>query len=453
MAEQYDVRPVDRQILPGVTLMTYRTDRFKVGSFSISFLLPPDPKEAPARSLLLSVLRRGNRTYPTLADINRRLDELYATPYYLLNSTRGGVHRIGFGADLLDEAYLPDCAELFSSVLSLMGQMLFYPLTEQSGTLTERYIAAEKENAIDAVRSLKNHPSAYATAQFCEAFYEEELWGQMLCGSEEQLRLITSAQLSALWRKTLAAAPIRCVYVGSLSEDVVADQLRSLLSRELSRFGRLEHIEDVRLPEAPSPQKKRPPRLLEQQLSVGQSHLILGFRTDVTLRSSEFYAMMLCHEILGLSPISRLFVYVRERLGICYSCSSDYHVDHGVLTVSCGISAQNRELAQSAILEQLEVMREGRFTDAELEAARRSLANGYRQLSDSTRSIVRFYDLRSIWGVDQSVEQCRAAFARLKREDVVAAARSLRLDMVYFLHGTGAPTSDAEQEGDGADEY
>ena len=51
---------VSLSLLPDVKLTVYPTDRFKVGLLSMSLLLPLETKMSPVRSLLFSVLRRGN---------------------------------------------------------------------------------------------------------------------------------------------------------------------------------------------------------------------------------------------------------------------------------------------------------------------------------------------------------------------------------------------------------
>ena len=95
------------------------------------------------------------------------------------------------------------------------------------------------------------------------------------------------------------------------------------------------------------------------------------------------------------------------------------------------------EAAEAAILEQLRVMREGEFTEAEWQAARKSLENSYRQVTDSTGAVAKFYDLRAILCVDQTVDMCRERFAAVTREQVMAVASRIRLDVVFFGRGTG----------------
>ena len=438
-----NVIPREHEIVPGVTLCVYPTDRFKVGLFSLSLLLPLERQDAPARTLLFSVLRRGNEAYPTLEAINRRLDELYATPYRVRNRELGRYHCLGFSADLLGEDYLPEGTDLFGGVLSMMEQMLFHPLMEQ-GQLTARYVEAEKKNTIDAVRSIKNHASAYAHVQFLERFYEGLPNGHLLCGTEDEIVSVSLEALTAQWHELLRTAPIRCCYVGPMDVSVLSARLRKMFAGAFIRIGQKRVVAPLEKATIPMPTVRSTPQYFETEHPSGQSHLIIGIRTGISCASPEFYAMMLCHEILGMSPISRLFVHVREKHGFCYSCSSEYHIDRGDIVIRCGISEQNREKAEAAILEQLDVMKRGAFDDAEWNAARKSLENSYRQVNDSTRSIAGFYELRAVLDVHQTPEICRAQFAALTREQVIAAAQHLTVDTVLFQRGTDG---DGEEEG------
>jgi predicted Zn-dependent peptidase len=170
----------------------------------------------------------------------------------------------------------------------------------------------------------------------------------------------------------------------------------------------------------------------------------MGFRTPVTLQSPDYFATMLCHELLGQSPISRLFVHVREAHSLCYSISSRYRMLQGEVTVACGISAENREKAESAIMEQIEVLKRGEFTEAEWLAAKKSLIGSCRQLEDSTRSLSDFYKVRLPLCPDHTPAEYVARFENVTRREVMDAAEKLRLDMVYFRQGTGEDEEDGD---------
>ena len=431
------------EILPGVTLTVLPSDRFKVGSFSWAFTLPLCPEESYTRSLLLSVLRRGCESYPTLSHISRRLDELYATPYHVVDTVKGNCQYVGFSAELLENRYLLDDTDLCGEILSLMRDMLFCPLTDQNGLLCERYVEAEKKNAIDHLRSLQNHPSSYAMARFSDIFYENEPFRARLDGAEERIAAITAEQLTKTWRDMLCHAPVRCFYIGGMPPADVTERVRAMM---LAAFEGIDRVVQSIEQRCRIPQAWDEVRRAEETGRVGQSHLILGWRSGVTVQSPDYYAMMLCHEILGLSPISLLFVHVREAHSLCYSCSSVYRIERGDIIVTCGISANNRALAEHAILEQIEVLQRGEFSEAEWQAAKKSLIGSCRQMSDSPRALYRYYELRALLGMQQTLEQSIACFDALTREQVIAAAQKLRLELVYFRRGTDGSDLDVEED-------
>jgi predicted Zn-dependent peptidase len=438
---QGTLQPKEYDVLPGVTLTVLPTDRFKVGMLSLCFALPFSREQATARSLLMSVLRRGCVSYPTIADINRRLDELYATPYRAIDTTRAGVHYVGFGAELLDDRYVLDDMDLCGEVVSLISEMLFHPLMEK-GILCERYVAQEKKNTLDHLRALQNQPGTYAMARFLDAFHENDpLSLPILNGAEARIGAQTPELLTEQWRDILRHGPMQCFYIGGMEPDRLVDCLRDMLSPYLDGLAR--ELVPIKAACRTSPGWDGV-RYVEEEGDQGQSHLILGFRTPVTLQSPDYFATMLCHELLGQSPISRLFVHVREAHSLCYSISSRYRMLQGEMTVACGISAENRERAEGAILEQIEVLKRGEWSEAEWLAAQKSLVGSCRQLEDSTRSLSDFYKVRLPLCPEHTPAEYVARFEAVTREEVMAAAEKLHLEMVYFRQGTGEDEEDGD---------
>ena len=47
-----------------------------------------------------------------------------------------------------------------------------------------------------------------------------------------------------------------------------------------------------------------------------------------------------------------------------------------------------------------------------------------------------FYFGRSLVGLDQTPEDCRRAFLAVSREDIIAVAKRIRQNVVYYLDGT-----------------
>lgn len=414
-------------------LRALRTDKFKAGQLSFSTVLPITRENAVLAPLMLSVLRRGTERYPSLADINRRLDDLYGSSLWVQCFYRGDCLILGFGMDLLDESYLPEPMDLTSDVLEMLDQILFHPLLDADGLLAAHFVEREKELQCNEIRSLQNVPSQYAAAHARHLFYKDTPAGIPLYGTEEEVRAVTREALTAYWQNWRRNLVPNCFYIGTTDPDTIANAL----TRVFVRPENASALPSGAISDCFSARPVSSVRRMEEELPVSQGHLVLGFRTGgVTVWHSDYAATVVMTELLGLSPVSLLFMNVREKLSLCYSISAGYDAFRGALFITCSLSPKNREIAEREILAQVDAIRSGNFTDADLDAARKSLIGSYLQLEDRPSSLESFWFGRGLAGVNDSPDECRNRFAAVTREEIVTAARRLSLDTVYFLRGT-----------------
>ena len=114
--------------------------------------------------------------------------------------------------------------------------------------------------------------------------------------------------------------------------------------------------------------------------------------------------------------------------------------------VSSGIEVKNRDRVRTAILAQLEDIRQGNISEAEWDAAKKSLENCYRQIYDSPLDLQSFYGSRRFFGITESIEDCRRSIAAVTREEVIALAQEVVCDTEFFVEGTLG--GDAEEVND-----
>lgn len=432
--------PHKSEIAPFLELNSITTDRFKTETLFLAVAIPADRKGTLLYGLLLSLLKRGTKTYPTIGHINRRLDELYATGISSRLDRCGSLCVFGFSAELLDESYTDGSVDIFDGALEVITEMLFRPLTDENGVFLSRLVESEKEIACDMIRSSINNPKSYAAIRCREIMFEDEYRGATLSEAQKLVEEATPETLTALYHALLEKSFFRAFYIGSKSHEEVAQKLLRRLRPYLASVDPHKH--------APSPAESGLPacRRIDEKTEVAQGKLVIGMRTGTRVSDADFYAMLVFTELYGASPVSKLFMNVRERLSLCYYCSASYEIYRGAIFVSCGVDPEKREQAEGEILRQLEEIRNGRFTQSEFEAAIKSLVSSYRALSDLPSSIEAFYMGRNLFDIDCTVEQCVDAIRSVTPEDVVRAANKVVTDTVYFLWG------DLSEEGEEDDE-
>ncbi len=415
----------------GHRLFVCKQNKFKSESLSLSAALPIRGQKPWMTTLLLSVLRRGCDRYPTLAKLNERLDYLWGTELSVRNFYRGDSHIVGFHADFLGREYLPSGEDPIADVLEVMTQLIFHPLLDEKGLLQEKYVESEKKLHCDGLRSLQNNPRSYAAVHCGKEVYRGEPCGISSMGEIEEIMAVTPSMLTDHWRSLMASYTPDFFYIGQEDPHGVIRRIEAVYGRETGGSS----VTPPALVLVPPVFKEQTVRL-DEELPVSQGQLILALRTPVNLLHPLYPALLLYNEILGGSPVSKLFMNVRERMGLCYHCSSSFNSYKGTVSISCGLEPSNRETAERAIRAQIDAMAQGDFDAGEQMDAVRSLSHAYRQFSDSPGALEGYYYGRALLGINTSHVEAGESFSRVTREEIIQVAQTMRLDTVYFLKGT-----------------
>jgi len=172
-----------------------------------------------------------------------------------------------------------------------------------------------------------------------------------------------------------------------------------------------------------------------EKMNISQSKLCIGYRTGISLCEKDWLKFLVFDEIFAASPTSKLFMNVREKMSLCYYCSPVPQSIKGILVITAGIDAKDKDKVISAIDEQLEKMRRGEFTKTEFSSSIRSIKSSFRSVTDKNRGMNSFYLSRFIAGVDMSPKDAEKEMDAITREDVISCAEKITVDTVYFLEG------------------
>ena len=117
------------------------------------------------------------------------------------------------------------------------------------------------------------------------------------------------------------------------------------------------------------------------------------------------YAICLYNVILGESATSKLFQNVREKASLAYTARSNYIRQKNNIYIRCGIEIENYEKALKIIKEQLEDMKNGNFTDEEIENAKKYMISGIKTVKDEQDSEITYYLGQELAGDFKSFEE------------------------------------------------
>jgi len=413
------------ELFPGVTLRCCRDNRFKQGILSLQFLRPMCREEAALNALLPAVLLRGTKTCPDMRSITLRLDDLYGASVGALVRRIGDIQATGLSCGFIDDRFALEGDAIFAPMMAFLEEILLDPVTENDCFL-DAYVQTEKQNLIWAIEAQRNDKRSYANNQMLKIMCRDDSYGIPRLGEIEDVEAITSQRLYAHYRKILQESPIHVFYVGSADPETVAETLRPMLGK-LAKHPIVLPKQTGFAPVAFSEH--------EEVLDVAQGKLCLGYATPINLRHPEYAAIQVCNTILGAGMTSKLFMQVREKMSLCYDIGSGFHGSKGIMLVAAGIEFEKKEIVQQEILHQLQLICDGSVSSEELTAAKEALLSNLRSTHDSPGAIEGYYASAALSGIGMTPAEFMEAIEKVSVQNVADAAKTLKLQTVYFLRG------------------
>ena len=172
-----------------------------------------------------------------------------------------------------------------------------------------------------------------------------------------------------------------------------------------------------------------------ERFDVTQAKLCMGYKTSTACTTDDYIKLMVANGILGGGAHSKLFNEVREKLSLAYYAGSRLGRFNGTMIISAGIESKNRDMALNEIKTQVELLKEGKFTEEEFNATIKNITSSLLTLGDSIGYLCDYYLGNSITNTLISPEEFAKKIERVTREDVINVAQKLELEMIYFLTG------------------
>ena len=417
------MKSIRKELSPGVYLNYIHATKFKTGLLSAQLVTPLDAAKAAPGALLPAVLRRGTERHGDMQALSRALDLLYGAGLSYTVRKKGENQCVGFLMSFIDDKFAPGNEKLLESAADLLGEVLLRPVTAE-GVFLPAYVDGEKDNLIDAIRSILDDKRDYADKRLIEEMCRGERYGIARLGTEEAVEALDGKSLYDFYQNILMTARVELFYCGSADPDRVEDALR----RGLAGLPHGERVAPVASEHRPAPAE---PRYLTESMDVTQGKLSMGFRAA----TEDQHAMMLANLVFGGYSNSKLFLNVREKLSLCYYASSGYHRSKGIVTVSSGVEFADYQRAHDEILAQLESVQLGDFEPWELDGAKGVLLSAVRSREDSGTRMEENLLGQAATGLWETEEALMDSLQAVTPERVAAAAKSMTLDAVYFLKG------------------
>jgi zinc protease len=323
---------------------------------------------------------------------------------------RGGITNASTAKDMT-HYFITLPSEEAERGLELLADALIRPELAQSG------IDVERDVVLEEYRIGENNPGRIAMDKLYRMAYGEHPYSQSPIGTKERIKNFQQVDF-VKWRNR-QYGPARCtvVVVGDISAQRMVQKAKFLFARYKNADAKKRLLHEP--PEAPEE-----PVYSEGNGPVGGAMILLGFPAPSAHDASDVYGMDVLSFLLGQGPHSKLHRSLVKEDELANSVSVTYLTprQRGLMIVSAVGETKKANEIRTAILDEIEAVKNGEFSPQDLRRAKAHLLQTFLQGSETNSGKADTIGFYSALGVPDFWKTYPQEIEEVTTEDVIAAA-------------------------------
>lgn len=416
------------QLKNGINLHIIPTNKFKTNLMVVFLTTELNRENVTKNALISTILRRGSKTMPSQEEISKNLEEMYGATFNCGLDKTGDNQVLKFFMETVNDNFLPKSnINIMENSIQKLIELVFDPYIENEG-FKEQYVEQEKNRVREWIEARKDNKASYALEQCIEEMYKNQNFGLYKYGYIEDLDNINAKNLFEYYQTLIKECKIDIYISGMIDEKIVEEKIRQnqIISKLEDRNPKYNNNQIEK------GKKTEQENTKEEKLDVAQGKLVLGL--DVELEEdAQKYDTLVYNSILGGTANSKLFQNVREKASLAYAASSSYLRTKSNIFINCGIEIENYTKALDIIKVQIKDMKEGNFTDEEVENAKTNILDSIQSIEDEQDSQIIYYFGQEISKTKENLKEYQEKIKKVTKQDVLNIANKVSIEMIYFL--------------------
>lgn len=403
------------------------TVKFKTVLVGVLFSQTLKVESLAKRSLLAKVMKKKTKNFPSEKAFLHHLQKLYDMKFATFISRRGLVSSMCFFTDAINSKYLEEDINLLDESFLFINEVINNPYLVD-GEFDSTVLEQERRLVIDDINRIYNNKGLYATDKLIQYMFPNELYHYRLSGELEAVKKVQLHDLMDAYQDLLNNSVIEIFVIGDVTEEEVLASVTKLnlpVSKDL----------DLQYLDLETKDKLTGEEHIEEQ-DINQSKLCIGYRSEIRYTDELYYPMLVFNGVFGRYFHSRLFQSVRVKNSLAYYINTNYDERKGSIILTSGINSRDYLKTASLISKELEAMKNGEFTDEEMETTKKAIINELWKNDDN-----QFGMFGELLVVTENIplktkEEKVNLINQVTRDQVIACANKLKLDTIFLLKGT-----------------
>lgn len=342
---------------------------------------------------------KGTKQRPTAFGISKEFDVL-------------GAKQNAFTSNDMTAYYVKGQSKDIEKLFDLVSDIYLNP------TFPEADIEKEKGVVLEEINLYNDQPQHVVYEKLLNLMYGDQPIGRMIAGTLASVKALTRNDLVKYHK--LQYVPSRTIIsiAGNVENKKILDLVKKYFKTTVEGKGR----------DKVKPKKQNTKnRTVHTYRKTDQTHLMLGF-PGVPVFDKNVHAYHLLARILGYGFTSRLFLLLREELGVAYyvQAHSENSLNHGTFMIASGVTTEKTTFVISKILDVINDIAKNGVPDDELSRAKNSFTGSlYLGLETSDAYSVYFGEGELMKGQVEKPQEYEAKIRTVTQKDIQKVAKIL----------------------------
>ncbi len=274
-----------------------------------------------------------------------------------------------------------------------------------NSTFPETEIEKEKGVIIEEINMYEDMPHRHVQDLVMELLYGDTPAGWNIAGKKENILKMNREDFVNYKAMHYVPNATTLVIAGNIKPNEVLKEVNKTFGKIIKskKGNKVKVIESQTKPEA-----------LIKYKETDQTHFVLAFRS-FDLKNKKNNILSILGGVLGAGMSSRLFVKLREEMGVGYyvRAYNDSYTDHGYFQISAGVDNKRVHEVLEAILLEVKKLKEELVGSEELEKVKECLIGNMKLSLESSDDIANYFGMQEL--LKKEVKQLKDKEKELRR--------------------------------------
>lgn len=391
-----------------------KTNKYKDITIYIKCAFKYTKKLKACLSVLSLMMQEQCEKYPTKNEMSNKKDMLYGIAFDCLCQSIGDLSTISLNYNFTNPKYFDEVNE--NDYIDFIDETLRRPL------FNEKLLEESKRIVVDSIKRKLDKPNYFAMNGFYNEVSKDDIRFDVYVNLEpNDIYQLSLDDIVDTYNK-LFKSRVDIYVIGDYTNNLI-----NYLKRYSSNEDLYCLVEPLKLP------LRNEIKITKE---VGQSTLIVSYKTPYVRTSKDYYAFNLGNILFGGIPTSLLFSEVREKDNLCYLIYSRGLRYEGLVYVETLIDYNNKTKALEEIRNQFNKVIKKEYDPNLLEIAKKMLISNSLTIDDDMDYLVSYHYEGNLSNSYISINDYIKEVEKITVDDVARVFSNYEEYLVYYLEGT-----------------